>query len=209
MGETHPLFSRFYRVLSEASADLLARHREELLSGLEGRVLEVGCGNGLNFTHYPESVSEVVAIEPEPYLRDLATRAAVDAPVTIRVESARSESLPFDESQFDAVVFSLVLCSVSDQASALNEAFRVLRPGGSLRYYEHVLAPTPKTAAVQRAADTVWPRLFGGCHTARDTGTAIRSAGFENLDYRRLDLKVLRTRSPISPHILGSASRPL
>ncbi len=116
------------------------KQRSELLAGLRGRVLEVGAGDGRNFAHYPSDVSEVLAIEPEPYLRRLACDAARAAPVTVKVVDGTAELLPHEDGVFDSVVSSLVLCSVIDQEIALAELHRVLMPGGELRFYEHVVA---------------------------------------------------------------------
>jgi SAM-dependent methyltransferase len=204
----HPLFARIYALVSpQAEKAGVAGHRRELLEGLGGRVIEVGAGNGLNFAHYPPSVTEVVAVEPEPYLRSRAQEAAEAAPVPVRVVDGTADALPVGGGQFDAAVASLVLCSVPDQASALSELRRALRPGGELRFYEHVVAETPRRAAVQRRLDEwgVWPRVFGGCHVARDTVASIQAAGFAVERVRRFDFK----SGPVSiPHVIGAARRP-
>uniref|UniRef100_UPI00084BC8C9 class I SAM-dependent methyltransferase n=2 Tax=Streptomyces TaxID=1883 RepID=UPI00084BC8C9 len=185
----HPVFARFYARMSVA-ADAkggIAAHRAELLTGLSGRVVEIGAGNGLNFAHYPAAVSEVVALEPERALRQLAVGAAMRAGVSVDVRPGTAEALPVEDAGFDAAVASLVLCTVRDVPKALAEIRRVLRPGGELRFFEHGLAPQRRLATVQRALDrTVWPKLMGGCHTARDTLAAIRDAGFEFGAYRAL-----------------------
>jgi SAM-dependent methyltransferase len=184
-----------------------AEHRRELLAGLNGRVLELGAGNGLNFPHYPATVTEVVAVEPEDYLRERARHAAAGAPVTVTAVDAVADQLPFDDASFDAAVASLVLCSVPDQATALAELHRVVRAGGELRFYEHVRPNNPRTAAVWQRLDdwNIWPRLAGGCHAARDTEAAIRAAGFTVEQCRRFPFK----GGPITaPHILGLARRP-
>ncbi|MEW1697288.1 class I SAM-dependent methyltransferase [Streptomyces sp. NPDC093249] len=207
----HPLFARFYARVS-VSADTrggLAELRAELLSGLSGRVVEIGAGNGLNFAHYPAAVTEVVAVEPEARLRRLAEESAARAPVPVTVLPDTAETLPLPDASFDAAVASLVLCTVRDLPRALAELHRVLRPGGELRFLEHGVADTPGLARVQRALDrTVWPLLFGGCHTARAPLDAIGAAGFAPGPYRSFDIPEKGPRLPSSPCVLGVARRP-
>jgi len=131
----------------------VGKERTALLAGLTGRVVEVGAGNGMNFSHYPLSVEEVVAVEPEPYLRAKAERAAATAPVTVHVRDGLADALPLESGSIDAAVLSLVLCSVPDQPRALAELRRVLKPGGELRFMEHVRADGPRKAQVQSVAD--------------------------------------------------------
>lgn len=207
----HPVFARFYAKVSVAAETKagIAAYRKELLSGLSGRVIEIGAGNGLNFAHYPPAVSEVVALEPERSLRHLAAQAARSAEVPVDVVPGAAEALPVKSEAFDAAVVSLVLCSVRDLPRSLAEIRRVLRPDGELRFFEHGLAETRGMARTQRALDrTVWPLLFGGCHTARDTVAAIEAAGFELGTYRRLQVPEKGMRLPSSPCVLGIARRP-
>ncbi|MDQ3537225.1 MAG: methyltransferase domain-containing protein [Actinomycetota bacterium] len=202
----HPIFARCYDKLSRGAEQQGAGdHRQEALAGLSGRVVEVGAGNGLNFAYYPATVTEVVAVEPEPHLRGLAERAAAAANVAVRVVDGTAERLPLDSAAFDAGVASLVLCSVADQRQALGELSRVLRPGGQLRFYEHVRSTDARQARMQRAADVVWPRLAGGCHTSHDTVAAIRAAGFQIEAVRGFRFPDTRIFIPASPHAIGRA----
>jgi ubiquinone/menaquinone biosynthesis C-methylase UbiE len=204
----HPLFARLYERLAPKMEDEgAADHRRELLAGLEGRVIEVGAGTGINFAHYPDAVSEVLAVEPEPYLRRRATEASRAAPVAVTVVDGLADSLPGKDSSFDAAVTSLVLCSVPDQGAALAEVHRVLRPGGELRFYEHVLANSHRLARFQRAVGHVWPLFAGGCHPDRQTGEAIEAAGFAIEEARRFRFSPSFIEAPVAPHILGRARR--
>jgi ubiquinone/menaquinone biosynthesis C-methylase UbiE len=204
----HPVFARLYpRISRDADAKGASEHRRVLLAGLQGRVIEVGAGHGLNFAFYPQTVTEVVAVEPEPHLRRLARDAAARAPVPVEVLDGTAEALPAGDGEFDAAVVSLVLCSVPDQPTALREIARVLRSGGELRFYEHVVSNRPSAARIQRALDaTIYPTLAGGCHCARNTGAAIRQAGFQVEREERIRFKP-RIGPPIA-HILGVARRP-
>jgi SAM-dependent methyltransferase len=176
----HPIFARLFDRLSGVMERGVGEHREELLAGLSGRVVEIGAGNGMNFAHYPPTVDEVVALEPEAYLRAKAELAARRAAGHVTVRAGVADALPFDAAVFDAAVASLVLCSVADPAAALAELRRVLKPGGELRFMEHVRSERPGKARVQRFSDRsgLWPRVAGGCHCDRDTVTEITAAGF-------------------------------
>ena len=177
----HPLFARFFNRFIGLMERELGDRRRELLAGLSGRVLEVGAGNGMNFRHYPATVDQVVAFEPEPYLRGKAEAAARDAPVNVSVGSAAAYPLPLEDASVDAAVTSLVLCTVPDPQAALAELRRVLEAAGELRFMEHVRSDRPRKARVQDWSDRsgIWPRVAGGCHCARDTVAAIEAAGFE------------------------------
>ncbi|MEV8091865.1 class I SAM-dependent methyltransferase [Streptomyces nigra] len=207
----HPVFARYYARASVGAETRigLARLRERLLGGLSGRVLEIGAGNGLNFTHYPSTVSEVVAIEPERMLRRLAVEAALRAEVPVDVVPGTAEALPVKSEGFDAVVLSLVLCSVRDVPRALAEVRRVLRPGGAVRFFEHGRGGGPVMLRTQRVLDrTVWPLVAGGCHLSRDPVAALRQAGFELGPYRRLMVPENGPVLPASYCALGTAWRP-
>jgi ubiquinone/menaquinone biosynthesis C-methylase UbiE len=205
----HPLFARFYtHVLARNEPEELRAFRDELLDGVSGRVVEVGAGSGANFPHYPASVTEVVAVEPEAYLREQAREAAKQSAVPVTVLDGVADALPLDDASCDAAVACLVLCSVPDQASALAELRRVLKPGGELRYLEHVRGETLRMKRAQRFVDrTFWPHLFGGCHTARATVAAIEAAGFTRERHRDLRPESLPAFLPVSPQAIGVARR--
>ena len=204
-----PRFARMYlKAAARADRRGATDHRQRLLQDLTGRVLEVGAGNGLNFAHYPPTVTEVVAIEPEPTPRAIAQRAAAGAPVPVTVRAGTADALPLADGEMDAAIASLVLCSVPDQARALAELHRVLRPGGELRFYEHVIARCQPKRAILQLADRsgLWPAIGGGCHPARDTGAAIEAAGFTIEHCERFGFRA-SALEPSVPHILGIARR--
>jgi SAM-dependent methyltransferase len=204
-----PRFARMYiRAAKTAEQRGATEHRRRLLQGLHGRVLEPGAGHGLNFPHYPAEVIEVIAIEPEPTLRARSAEAAADAPVAVRVLPGIADDLPLEDESVDAAVASLVLCSVPDQDLALAELHRVLRPGGELRFYEHVIPRCqPKRLLLQLADHSgLWPKIAGGCHPARDTTAAIEHAGFGIETSERLMFAASRFE-PAIPFILGIARR--
>jgi SAM-dependent methyltransferase len=203
----HPVFARVYKWLAKKEDEAGgAENRDELLAGLTGTVVEIGSGVGSNFAHYPPTVTEVIAFEPEPYLRAKSEDAAREAAVPVRVVDAVADALPLEEASVDAGVASLVLCSVPDQAAALAELHRVIKPGGQLRFYEHVVSNRKSRRRIQAALDkTFYPHVSGGCHLTRDTRAAIDHAGFIVQRSRRFPFPP----GPLGiPHILGSARRP-
>jgi ubiquinone/menaquinone biosynthesis C-methylase UbiE len=208
--DSRPIFARILArtaLLEERRGG--AEHRRRLLAGLRGRVIEVGAGSGVSFAYYPASVTELVAVEPEAHLRAMAKEAAAAAPIAVRVVEGVADALPLDDASMDAAVVTAVLCSVSDPAAALRELARVIRPGGELRFFEHVAARSRRLARLQRALDaTVWPRVNGGCHTSRDTEAAIRAAGFQIEERERFSFRAHVLAAPVAPRILGRARRP-
>ncbi|MFD5378432.1 class I SAM-dependent methyltransferase [Streptomyces griseoincarnatus] len=207
----HPVFARWYaRCSAAAESRGMADVRRRLLGGLSGRVIEVGAGNGLNFAHYPGTVSEVVAMEPERALRALAVEAALRAEMPVDVAPGVAEALPVKSEAFDAAVLSLVLCSVRDVPRALAEVRRVLRPGGEVRFFEHGAGGGRVMRVTQRALDrTLWPPLAGGCHLSRDAVASLREAGFELGPYRRMTIPENGPALPQSFCVIGTAWRPL
>ncbi len=213
----HPIFARIYARRSVAEARLQESYRRELLAGLSGRILEIGCGNGLNFGYYPADVTEVVGIEPEEYLRRQARLAGVgrtagtagaagagDAPRFTVVDGRAETVSDVVDGPFDGAVFSLVLCSVTDPVAVLREVKTVLNKGASIRIYEHVASDDPRTARYQRLFAPAWSRLAGGCRPDRDTLASVRgefeiteARGFDFCPGPRIPLGI------VAPHILA------
>lgn len=204
----NPKFARTYlRVSEQADRRGVTAHRRRLLADLHGLVCEVGAGNGLNFAHYPPAVSRVVAVEPESTLREHARAAAQRAPVPVFVLAADAQRLPVADGSFDAVVASLVLCSVPDQSRSLAEIRRVLRPGGVLTFYEHVRSRFPVFGLLEDLATPLWSRMAGGCHPNRDTVGAVQAAGFDPVDVERFGFSP-NALVPATAHVLGRAVNP-
>jgi SAM-dependent methyltransferase len=202
----HPLFARFFHRFCGRDRGQGERElRRELLAGARGRVVEVGAGNGINFGHYPGSVVELIAVEPEPYLRRQAEKAAIDAPIPVQVVPGVAASLGLATDSVDVVVVCGVLCSVPDQREALTEFRRVLGAGGELRFYEHVRSRRERFARWQRLLDLPWSRAMGGCHTDRDTLAAITDAGFRVERCRAFGFPPGARAYPVAPRILGLA----
>jgi SAM-dependent methyltransferase len=203
----HPRFARIYeRISAEAESRGATGHRVRLLAGARGDVLEVGAGNGLNLAHYPREVTSVIAVEPDDTLRDRAVHAARDAPVSVEVRAGHVDALPAGDASVDVVVASLVQCSVPDQASALNEILRVLKPGGELRYYEHIRSKQPIKGLVEDAITPLWTRIAGGCHPNRRTDLAITDAGFDVDRHERFVFRPVKL-SVSFDHVIGVARR--
>jgi SAM-dependent methyltransferase len=203
----NPFFARVWTFLSRHETEAIQRLRRENLAGLSGRVLEVGAGTGTNFEFYPSTVTEVVAVEPERRLATLARQAAAQAPVPVTVTGSTVEGFAGDE-PFDAVVCSLVLCSVEEPDSVVRQLHSILRPGGELRYLEHVASGGGR-ARLQKFADaTVWPRLAGNCHTHRHTESTIVGAGFEVSGSRREWTMPAWVPLPVSEFAIGRAVKP-
>lgn len=208
VGLQHPRFARAYaRAVEGMNRRGGTEHRRDLLSSLHGRVIEIGAGDGSAFALYPATVTEVLAVEPDDYLRALATEKAVSAPVPVTVAAGAAEAIPAPDASADAVVTSLVLCSIVDQSAALAEARRVLRPGGVLAFYEHVRSEHGVLAAVEDVLTPLWKQVAGGCHPNRDTLAAITGAGFTVSDNRRFGFSVHPLAPPVA-HILGHATAP-
>ena len=180
-GPQQSRFARYLERREERRPDPVARDlRRRLLTGLRGRVLELGCGDGRAFEYYGPGVERVLAVEPDPVAREAAAQRARDAAVPIEVVDGGAEVLPARDGEFGAAILVWVLCSVPDPAAALRELRRVLTPGGELRFYEHVRSRNLLFRGLQRAGDALfWTRALGGCETTRDSAAAIVAAGFE------------------------------
>lgn len=206
----NPFFAKLWTFLSKHETEEIQRLRTENLAGLSGRVLEVGAGTGTNFAFYPATVTEVVAVEPEVRLAPQAREAAGRAPVPVTVSAGTVEKyLSGAESKpFDAVVCSLVLCSIDDPDAVLRQLFSLVKPGGELRFLEHVGSGGLR-GRLQKVADaTVWPRMMGNCHTHRDTEASIVGAGFQVDQVRSEPALPAWFPTPVAEYTIGRALKP-
>ena len=203
------LMAKFYdRLIEQSEQACLREWRRDLLAEVTGRVLEVGAGTGLNVPYYTSDVTRLVLSEPEPHMRSqLQTRLAAALPSEVELSDAILDQLPMPDRSFDAVVATLVLCSVRDLDQALEEIYRVLSPGGQLVFLEHVGADDrPDRLKWQRRIEPLWKVLAGNCHLTRRTEQAIERAGFEMLQIQR---ESIRKAMPLTrPSIRGIAVKP-
>ncbi len=193
VGQTldHPFFARLWSVMSAHESPVMRRLRIENLAGLAGRVLEVGAGTGTNFAFYPDTV----------------TIAPVPVTVIASTIEAMGEVAAGDFEPFDAVVCSLVLCSVEFPETVLQQLGSLLKTGGELRYFEHVASPGWR-GWMQRLADaTVWPRIAANCHTHRDTERSIIGAGFAVETARHQRTFPAWVPLPVAEVAIGRASK--
>ena len=206
----HPLFAALYdRLLASAEEGGLQEMRATLLADATGRTLELGAGTGHNLPHYAASVTELVLTEPDPHMASrLRKHVAVEppAPVDVRVLDAPAEDLPFDDGSFDTVVSTLLLCTVEDPCRAVAEARRVLRPGGSLLYLEHVRDPDgARLARWQDRLARPWGWIAGGCHPNRPTAETLAVGGLELESLHRENFPNTAWTPWMTPMIRGTA----
>jgi SAM-dependent methyltransferase len=180
---------------------MVAEEKRALLAPLSGTVLEIGPGGGNNLAFLRPDV-RWIGVEPNPFFHDRLRARGERLGIDVDVRAATAEALPAADRSVDAVISSLVLCSVRDPEATLREVRRVLRPGGRFVFVEHVAAPHGSgLRVVQHALRPIWRALSDGCHPDRDTGRLIEAAGFSDVDLRRFRLPV-----PImGPHIAGVA----
>ena len=203
------LIAAVYDRFTEASEEACLREwRADLLGDLSGDVLEVGAGTGLNLPFYPPAVTRLVLSEPDPHMRkQLAEKARTRGEDRAEVVDASLERLPMPDASFDAVVSTLVLCSVPRLDRALEEIRRVLRPGGRFVFIEHVAAEDrPRRLKWQHRVEPVWKRVSGNCHLTRRTGQAIETAGFDIVRNHRESMR--KAWPLVRPTIRGVAVRP-
>lgn len=167
------LYDSFFKAVEEGG---LREMRRELLSEASGRTIDIGSGTGANLGLYPDSVSELAMVEPDPHMARQLRRKLAESGRDVEFVEAGAESLPFEDASFDTVVFTLVLCSVPDPRAALAEVARVLKPGGQMLFLEHVRSRNPKLARWQDRLEKPWRFVGDGCHCNRDTVATIEAS---------------------------------
>jgi ubiquinone/menaquinone biosynthesis C-methylase UbiE len=200
-----PIAKSYDRIMRGMEEGGLSVWRTELLQTLSGKVLEIGAGTGRSLSSYPDTVTSLTLTEPDKNMRAQLERTVEGDGRDVRVIDSSAEALPFPDGTFDAVVSSLVLCSVRDQASVLKEVHRVLRPNGTFVFVEHVAAmDKPHRLKWQRRVEPMWRLIAGNCHLTRNTEETIRSSGFDVVAIERASL---RGAPPfIRPSIRGRAT---
>lgn len=178
------------------SGEITARYRHQVLADLNGDVLEIGCGTGLNFPYYPASVQTLVASDPNPGMLAIARKRLQDLPFATELVETGGEALPFGCDRFDAVVSTWTLCSIPDSAAALAEIRRVLKPGGKFAFVEHGLSPERSVQVWQNRLTPIQKRLADGCHINRDIAELVRAADFAIASLEHLYM-------PDIPKVLG------
>jgi ubiquinone/menaquinone biosynthesis C-methylase UbiE len=205
------VYGRFFafmydRLMSGTEAAGLGERRKELLADARGRVLEIGAGTGVNLQHYTGSVTELVMTEPEEPMAKRLEQKAAGTTLPVTVVRAPGEALPFPDDSFDAVVCTLVLCTVDDPDRTVAEIQRVLRPGGRMLFLEHVRSDSPGLARWQDRLTPLWRRCGHGCHPNRATPKLIRESGFESVEVESGELP--KAPPIVKPLAMGRAIAP-
>jgi len=203
------LLARFYDAMVRAAEEAGVREwRRELLKRAHGDVVELGAGTGLNLPLYPELSGQLTLTEPDRHMRhQLEKRVRASGLRRIAVVDATAESLPMRDASVDTVVATLVLCTVVDPPRCLAEIDRVLRPGGSFLFFEHVAHDDPRRLRWQRWLERPWKWFAAGCHLTRRTGDRIADAGFEVQELIHGDMP--EAPAIVRPTIRGVARKPV
>lgn len=205
----HAIRGRFHAWFLSRTEDLLDRlhgeRKRRLFGELPKRVVEIGAGTGANFRYYPPG-TEVVAVEPNLRMHGRLREAAALHEVGLELRGAKGEDLEVESGSVEAVICTLVLCSVDDPERVLAEARRVLAPGGRFVFIEHVAAPAgTKLRTLQNWLQPPWTWWFEGCRPNRNTGAMLEQAGFSSLALERFDIP--GPLAHVRPHVAGVAVR--
>ncbi len=202
----NPLVAALYDPVNwYAERRIFPEHRRYLARDLSGSVLDLGAGTGAMFPYLArsEGIESLHAIEPDPHMRTRAEGRATDLDLDVTIRPAGAEDLPFEDDSMDAVVASMVMCTIPDLGATMDEVARVLRPGGELRVLEHVRGDG-LLAAVQRLLTPLWRPVAGGCHLDRDTPRVLACDDrFDVSEFDRLEVGI----APIRPFVRGRLVR--
>jgi ubiquinone/menaquinone biosynthesis C-methylase UbiE len=160
------------------------RLREDAVAGLQGSVVEIGFGSGLNVPFYPSEITTVYAIDPSSVGRQLASKRVNMSSIPVQYVGLDGQRLPLADESVDAALSTFTLCTIPDVGLALSELHRVLRPGGQVHFLEHGLAPDPAIASKQHRFNRFQQRVGGGCNLDRPIDRLVWDAGFEMSDLR-------------------------
>ena len=204
----HPIVAAVYdRFMRHSEKNIFPEHRRYLAGGLHGDVLDLGAGTGAMFPYLKETAQrdaslQLFGIEPDPHMRTRAERRAENIGLNITIQQARAESLPFDDERFDAVIASLVFCTIPEAEQALQEVHRVLKPNGEFRFLEHVRS-TGALGQFQDVATPLWQRLAAGCQLNRQTAETFTDSPLEMVELDTMNVGIF----PVKRFIRGTAVR--
>lgn len=187
----------FPRILDLSMSSLtLAKYRQEVLAEVEGEVLEIGFGTGLNLPHYPQAARKIVAVDPNPTMKRLAQKRIAASEIEVEFCQLSGEALPMEDNRFDSAVSTWTLCSIPKVEQALQEVYRVLKPGGRFFFVEHGLSPDRNVQVWQNRLNPIQKRIGDGCNLNRNMAQLIEEA---NLNFERLERRYLEN----TPEFLG------
>lgn len=202
-------YQRFFAwTMAHGNADYEAAVRDrkqKLFAGVHGKVLEIGPGTGPNLVYYPRD-THWMGIEPNPYMHSYLKQAAKRVGLDIEIRNGTAERLEVEDNSVDAVVSTLVLCSVDNLEATLKEILRVLKPGGRFYFLEHVAAPQDtRLRKIQNWIAPLWQVLGDGCHPNRETWSVLEKVGFEKLNYEHFQADAVPAL--VKPQIIGVATK--
>jgi len=176
----HPFLARIYdTVLAPTERAGVRDQRRRMMEGVTGKVLEIAAGTGLNVPLYPPTADEVHAVEPDRHMLARLVGRAKESSVPLHLYQGDAENLPFVDAAFDAAIIAFALCTIPDPIRALDEVHRVVRPGGVLRFLEHVRSQHDRTARWQDRINPLWGRVAGGCRLNQPTVEILEATEWE------------------------------
>ncbi len=170
------IFPRLYDCLMDKP--FWGKYRKEQLASVDGEILEIGVGTGLNLPHYPDHVKTITTADPNPGMSKKLQRRIDETGIEVDKQIISSESLPFEEGAFDCVVSTITLCSIPDATQAMSQLFRVLKPGGRLLFLEHGISPDLKVAKWQRRLNWCQRAIAAGCTLTLDVPELLSTQSF-------------------------------